>query len=196
MTKLLQKLLRWLFMHAEALFNAAFGDKLNPLYHLGTITFWQFWLVAGSGIYLYLFADTGVHDAFESVERITHDQWWAGGILRSVHRYASDGLVLTMLIHLTRHFAYDRYRGFRWFSWGTGVILIWIAYITGINGFMLVWDRLAQFVTVATAEWFDVLPLFRGNLIRNFISEGAVNSRLFTLLAFIHLGAPFIMVVL
>ncbi|GAB4171614.1 MAG: hypothetical protein Fur0039_11970 [Rhodocyclaceae bacterium] len=196
MTKLLQKLLRWLFMHAEALFNAAFGDKLNPLYHLGTITFWQFWLVAASGIYLFMFADTGVHDAFESVERITHEQWWAGGILRSVHRYASDGLVLTMLIHLTRHFAYDRYRGFRWFSWGTGVILIWIAYITGINGFMLVWDRLAQFVTVATAEWFDVLPLFRGALIRNFISEGAINSRLFTLLAFIHLGAPFMMVVL
>ncbi len=196
MTKLLQKWLRWLFMHAEAVFNAAFGDKLNPLYHLGTITFWQFWLVAASGIYLYMFADTGVHDAFESVEAITHRQWWAGGILRSIHRYASDGMVLTMLLHLTRHFAYDRYRGFRWFSWGTGVILIWMAYITGVNGFMLVWDKLAQFVTVATAEWFDVLPMFRGSLIRNFISEGAVNSRLFTLLAFIHLGAPFMMVVI
>ena len=194
MTKLLQKLLQHLFMPLEAVFNAAFGDKLNPLYHLGTITFWQFWLVTVSGVYLYIFADTGVHDAFESVEAITHDQWWAGGIMRSVHRYATDGMILTMLLHMLRHFAYDRYRGFRWVSWGTGVALIWIAYITGINGFMLVWDQLAQWVTVATAEWFDVLPLFRGSLIRNFIYQDAVNSRLFTLLAFIHLGAPFIMV--
>jgi NAD(P)H-flavin reductase/ferredoxin len=191
----LQKLLQRLFMPIESVFNAVFGDKLNPLYHLGTIAFWQFWLVTISGLYLYIFADTGVKDAYESVEAITHDQWWAGGIMRSTHRYATNGMIFTMVLHMLRHFAYDRYRGFRWFSWVTGVMLIWMAYITGVNGFMLVWDKLAQFVTVATAEWFDVLPLFKGNLIRNFIYQDAVNSRLFTLLAFIHLGAPFIMVV-
>jgi CDP-4-dehydro-6-deoxyglucose reductase len=126
------------------------------------------------------------------VERITHEQWWAGGIMRSIHRYATDGMILTMLLHMMRHFAYDRYRGFRWFSWATGVGLIWLVYISGLNGFMLVWDKLAQFVVVATAEWFDVLPMFNGTLIRNFIYQENVNSRLFTLLAFIHLGAPLI----
>ncbi|HNH25312.1 MAG TPA: FAD-binding oxidoreductase, partial [Accumulibacter sp.] len=64
--------------------------------------------------------------------------------------------------------------------------------IAGINGFMLVWDKLAQFVVIAVAEWFDVLPLFNGTLIRNFIYLENVNSRLFTLLAFIHIGAPLI----
>ena len=29
----------------EALFNRAFGDRLNPLYHLGAITFFLFWVV-------------------------------------------------------------------------------------------------------------------------------------------------------
>lgn len=196
MVKALQALLRWLYMRIEGVFNVAFGDKLNPFYHLGTITFWLFWLVAVSGLYLYIFADTGVHDAFESVEAITHNQWWAGGIMRSIHRYASDGMVVTMLLHMVRHLAYDRYRGFRWFSWLSGVMLIWLVYISGINGFMLVWDQLAQFVTVATAEWFDALPLFQGAVIRNFIHESAVNDRLFTLLAFIHLGAPLIVLML
>jgi CDP-4-dehydro-6-deoxyglucose reductase len=133
-----------------------------------------------------------VHDAFESVERITHDQWWAGGILRSIHRYATDGMILTMLLHMLRHFAYDRYRGFRSFSWLTGVALLWLIYIAGVNGFMLVWDKLAQFVVIATAEWFDILPMFNGTLIRNFLYLENVNSRLFTLLAFIHIGAPLI----
>ena len=48
-------------MRVENLFNLAFGDKLNPFYHLGTISFWQFWLLVGTGFYLYIFADTGVH---------------------------------------------------------------------------------------------------------------------------------------
>jgi NAD(P)H-flavin reductase/ferredoxin len=190
MLKLIHKTLQWFFMRVEGIFNIAFGDKLNPLYHLGTITFWQFWLVCVSGLYLFIFADTGVTDAYESVEAITHEQWWLGGILRSVHRYASDGMVLTMLLHMVRHFAFDKYRGFRWFSWMTGIVLIWLVYVTGINGYMLVWDKLAQFVTVATAELLDWIPIFKGALIRNFIFEGRVNDRLFTLLAFVHLGAP------
>ncbi len=192
MLKHLHKTMQWFFMRVEGVFNVAFGEKLNPLYHLGTITFWQFWLVAASGLYLFVFADTGVNDAYASVEAITHDQWWAGGIMRSIHRYASDGMIITMMLHMGRHFAFDRYRGFRWFSWATGVILIWLMYITGINGFMLVWDKLAQFVTVATAELLDWIPIFRGVLIRNFIFEGHVNDRLFSLLAFIHLGAPLV----
>jgi len=192
MVKALQQVLRWLFMRIENVFNVAFGEKLNPFYHLGTISFWQFWLLIGSGLYLYIFADTGVHDAFDSVERITHDQWWLGGILRSIHRYATDGMILTMLLHMMRHFAYDRYRGFRSFSWLTGVSLLWLIYIAGVNGFMLVWDKLAQFVVIATAEWFDVLPMFNGTLIRNFLYLENVNSRLFTLLAFVHIGAPLI----
>jgi CDP-4-dehydro-6-deoxyglucose reductase len=46
MLKLIHKTLQWFFMRVEGLFNIAFGDKLNPLYHLGTITFFQFWLVS------------------------------------------------------------------------------------------------------------------------------------------------------
>jgi CDP-4-dehydro-6-deoxyglucose reductase len=194
MVKLLQLTIRWFFMRIENLFNLAFGERLNPFYHLGTISFWQFWLLVGSGFYLYIFAETGVHDAYASVEAITHKQWWAGGILRSIHRYATDGMILTMMLHLLRHFAYDRYRGFRAFSWLTGVALLWLIYIAGANGFMLVWDKLAQFVIIAAAEWFDVLPMFNGTLIRNFLYLESVNSRLFTLLAFIHLGAPLIVV--
>ncbi|MBL8391899.1 MAG: hypothetical protein JNN21_08480, partial [Candidatus Accumulibacter sp.] len=62
MVKFLQQILRWLFMRVENIFNVAFGDKMNPFYHLGTISFWQFWLLLVSGLYLYIFADTGVHD--------------------------------------------------------------------------------------------------------------------------------------
>ncbi len=192
----LQALLRWLFMRVEALFNRAFGDRLNPLYQLGAIGFFLFWVVAGSGLYLYAFFETGVAGAHASVEALTHRQWFAGGILRSVHRYASDALVMVMLLHMLRHFAFDRLRGFRWFSWLTGVALIWLVYVSGINGYMLPWDRLAQFVIVAVFEWLDALPSFGGALMRNFIYASSVNDRLFSLLAFMHIGVPLLVLLL
>lgn len=192
----LQAALRWLFMRVEALFNSAFGDRLNPLYHLGTITFWLFWLVLGTGLYLYAFFETGVADAYGSVEALTHKQWFAGGILRSIHRYASDAMVMTMLLHMVRHFAFDRLRGFRAFSWLTGVALVWGVYISGINGYMLPWDRLSQFVIVASFEWLDWLPGFGGTLVRNFIYPHSVNDRFFSLLAFMHIGIPLVVLLL
>lgn len=190
MLKLLQRLLQRGFLLAERAANAVFGEKLNPLYHLGALSYFLFWVVVASGLYLYAFFDTSVTDAYLSVERLTHHQRWAGGILRSLHRYASDGMVLTMALHLLRHFAFDRHRGFRWFSWMSGVVLLWLVYAAGINGYMLPWDKLAQFAVTATAEWFDALPVFNGLLIRNFLGAGDVNDRFFSLLSFLHIGIP------
>ncbi len=60
---------------------------------------------------------------------------------------------------------------------------------------MLPWDRLAQFVATATAEWFDVLPAFRGTLVRNFLSVESISDRLFSLLSFLHIGVPLALLV-
>ena len=190
MHKRIQAVLQWCFVKVEGAFNLAFGEKLNPLYYIGPISYFLMWLIVASGLYLYAFFETSVAGASGSVEALTHGQPWAGGVLRSVHRYASDGVVLTMLLHMTRHWAFDHYRGFRWFSWVSGLVLLWLVYVAGINGYMLPWDRLAKFTVVATAEWLDWLPVFNGTLVRNFIFEENVNDRLFSLLSFIHIGVP------
>ena len=190
MLKRLQSVLQWGFVKVEGLFNLAFGEKLNPLYYIGAISYYLMWLIVASGLYLYAFFETSISGAQTSVEALTHGQPWAGGVLRSIHRYASDGVVLTMLLHMARHWAFDRYRGFRWFSWVSGLVVLWLVYVAGINGYMLPWDRLAKFTVIATAEWLDWLPLFNGTLVRNFIFEENVNDRLFSLLSFIHIGVP------
>jgi CDP-4-dehydro-6-deoxyglucose reductase len=188
--KAIQSAGQWLFLRVEAAFNRVFGDRLNPFYYLGAISYWMFWLVVASGLYIYAFYKTGVDTTFASVESLTHAQWWLGGVMRSLHRYASDAMVLTMLLHLARHFLFDRYRSFRAFSWITGVALLWLIYASGVNGYMLPWDRMAQFVVIATAEWFDGLPVFRGILVRNFIFPEAITDRFFSLLSFLHIGIP------
>ena len=43
------------FLRIEAAFNAAFGDRLNPFYHLGEIAFFLFWAAtAGSSLFTWI----------------------------------------------------------------------------------------------------------------------------------------------
>lgn len=179
-----------LFLTMEAWFNRAFGNRLNPFYHLGSLTFFFFWVVLVSGIYVFIFFRTSVDGAYASVEYMTHDQWWMAGVMRSLHRYASDAAIITIFLHLAREFFRDRYRGVRWFSWFTGVPTLWLVVLLGISGYWLVWDQMAQYIAMATAELVDWLPIVPGAMAFNFL-DGQVTNRFFTLMAFLHLmGFP------
>ena len=188
-----KSVLRTALERVESGFDAAFTPALNPLYQLGALGWFFYWIVAATGIYLYVFFDTGVEQAYASIERITHVQWYAGGVMRSLHRYASDALVLVVMLHLLREYLLDRMRGARWLAWFTGVPLLWLMFAAGLSGYWVVWDELAQYVAVATTEWLDALPLFGEPIARNFLHPSALSSRFFTLLVFIHIFVPLAM---
>lgn len=170
------------------------GSALNPLRHLGSLGFLCFWLLAISGIYLYAVLDTSAEGAYPSIKQLGAQPWWVGGWLRGVHRYAADAFVLVMAAHLLREWLHGRYRGFRRFSWLTGVPLIVLVFVCAIGGFWLNWDQLGQFSATATAELVDALPLLATPMARNFLTNEAVSDRLFSLLVFIHLGVPLLTV--
>jgi len=182
------------YLLLEKWFNLSFGTAWNPLYHLGTLAFFFFWVVLVSGLYLFIFFDTSINGAYASVEYMTHEQWYAGGVMRSLHRYASDAAVLTILLHMFREFSLDRYRGFRWFSWVTGVPTLWFVITLGITGYWLVWDELGLYVAVVSSELMDSLPVMAGSMARDFLA-GQLTDRLFTLMGFLHLlGQPILLV--
>ncbi len=185
-----RQLLLHLFRWFEARLDAVFGARWNPLTQLGALGFFYYWVVAVSGIYLYIFFDTGTTEAYDSLEYLTRQQWYAGGIMRSLHRYASDGMVLMMGVHILREFAYGRFRGPRWFTWTTGVPLIGFVLVSGVTGYWLVWDELAQYIAVESAEWLDWLGLFGEPIARNFATPKSLDDRFFTLLMFVHIMVP------
>jgi quinol-cytochrome oxidoreductase complex cytochrome b subunit/coenzyme F420-reducing hydrogenase delta subunit len=178
------------FVWLERRLDRAFGARANPLRHLGALGFLFFWVLAASGIYLYIRFDTSVAGAYGSIGRLSREEWWFGGLLRSVHRYAADGFVLVTLLHLLREFAAGRFSRFRTFSWISGVPLLWLLYASGTIGYWLVWDARAQFSALATAEWFDALGFGAEPMVRNFAGTGNVVDRLFSLFVFLHIGLP------
>ncbi|MDX1709859.1 MAG: cytochrome b N-terminal domain-containing protein [Rhodovibrionaceae bacterium] len=182
--------LRQAFFFSESWLARVFPASWNPLLNLGALGFFFYWVVAVSGVYVYIFFDTGVEQAYESIEYMTYEQWYLAGVMRSLHRYASDALVLVMVLHLAREFANDRYRGARWFSWVTGIPVMILVFLAGITGYWLVWDVLAQYVAEVSTEWLDSLGLFGEPVARNFMAPDALEGRFFTLMIFMHIAVP------
>ena len=181
------------YLALESWFNVSFGTEWNPLYHLGTLSFFLFWVILVSGIYLFIPFHGSLAGAYESVEYMTHEQWYVAGVMRSLHRYASDAVVITVLLHMFKELASGRYRGFRWFSWVTGVPSLWMIITLGITGYWLVWDELAQYVAIGSARLMDALPIFSGAMTRNFVA-GEMTDRFFILIEFLHLlGQPMLL---
>jgi quinol-cytochrome oxidoreductase complex cytochrome b subunit/coenzyme F420-reducing hydrogenase delta subunit len=173
----------------------AFESAENPLNHIGAMTVFFLWIVLISGIWLLIFFRTSVSGAFESVEYLTREQWYLGGIMRSLHRYASDGAIVTIFLHIVKEFVFNRYRSNRWFTWVTGIPLVWMMFILGITGYWLVWDELAQYVAISSAELIDAIPIFTDSMAGNFLSDDLLSNRFFTLMAFLHLiGLPIFLV--
>ncbi len=170
-----------------------FPGGSNPLRNLGAIACLMFAILLASGIYLYAVFDTSVEGAWQSVDRLSHEQPWLGGWLRSMHRYAADGFMIATVLHLVREWIMGHTSRFRAMTWLTGIPLLVFMYVSGIGGFWLNWDSLGQYAAIASAQLIDALPLLDTSLTRNFLSVSAVGDRLFSLLVFIHLGVPLLL---
>jgi len=172
-------------------FDAAFGARSNPLKQLGALAFMLLWLLALSGVVLYVLLDTSAEGAYRSIERLQDAPWRSGDALRGLHRYAADAFAIVLFAHLLRELILGRFSRWHRHAWWTGVVLMPLAGACAIGGFWLNWDRLGQYSAVATAEWFDVL--LGTPVARNFLA-GGVSDRLFSLFVFVHLGLPLLLV--
>ncbi len=183
------------YLYLEEWFNLSFGKEWNPLYHLGPLTFFFFWIALISGLYLYIFFNTTVDQAHASLEAIVHGHVLGiGSLMRSLHRYASDAAIITIMLHVFREFSLDRYRGTRWYSWFTGIPTLWMVVLLGITGYWMVWDELALYVSMGASHLLDALPIFSDSMARNFL-PGNLSDRFSTLLAFLHLlGQPMFLI--
>lgn len=90
---------------------------------------------------------------------------------------------MVVLLHLFEELRKGHFRGFRSFSWISGVPLLALIYASGIVGYWLVWDMRSQFSFLATMEWLGLAA-------RGTQQLGEAPDRLFSLFVFLHIGLP------
>lgn len=179
----------WLRMESAA--NSLTGPALNPFYYLGAISVFFLWVILVSGIYLFLFYSISAKGAYLSVQNLTVNQWYLGGVMRSLHRYASDGLVIFMLLHALRCFATGRYAHWRWLAWVSGIVIAWVVLIGGIFGYWMVWDEKARLVATLSAHLLENVPIFGLPMSLNFSRAANLTDQLFYIVLFIHFSTIF-----
>jgi len=176
-----------------SLFDHAFVASHNPLRHLGALAFSSLVLTIGSGIISFAFYDTSVNGAYASGLRLQNDPLLLGRLLRGLHRYGADACVLLMLLHVLREAVRGHYAGVRWFSWVSGIPMLWMIWSAGLTGLWLLWDARALYSITATAEWLQALPIGAELLARNFLTPDALTDRFFSLVMFVHIGVPLLL---
>ncbi len=169
------------------------SSKLNPLYYLGAITIFLLILDVISGIYLFFFYNVDPKGAYQSVEAISSS--FLGSLMRGVHRYTSDGLILFAVLHMIHMILTDRFRMFRWIAWVSGVGTLLIFLIIGLSGYLLVWDERAQLTGLLTAKFFSVIPIFGHALMSAFLGTDVKNlGGLFRILLFGHIAITILLI--
>jgi len=162
--------------------------ELNPLAHLGAATNALLLLATFSGVMLLIWYSASVQAAWSSLAGLGPRS--LGGIMRSVHRYASDLLMLCVLVHALRTFLARKFADARWLAWVSGVALLGLVWFIGWTGYWLVWDQRAQLLALDTIRALDVLPVFGEPMLRLFAADRTVPSLLFFVVFFLHMVLP------
>jgi quinol-cytochrome oxidoreductase complex cytochrome b subunit len=181
-----------LVLPLEAWANKIFSQKFNPFYYHGALPNFFIWALFATGLALFAYYSPTLARAYPSIEYITYQAPF-GNVIRSMHRYAADGMMIFVILHMLRVWFTDRYREYRILPWITGVILLAITFIVGFSGYLLIWDQDAVALTYATVNLLNKLPLL-GPPIASFLLAGdLITDYTMTRFMFIHLGIPVLM---
>ena len=162
--------------------------ELNPLAHLGAAANAMLVLATLSGVLMLLWYSASVQSAWHSLADLAPRSF--GGLVRSVHRYSSDLVMMLVLGHALRTLLARKFADARWLAWVSGIALLGLVWFIGWTGYWLVWDVRAQLLAVDSIRALDVLPIFGEPMLRLFTADATVPSLLFFVVFFLHLALP------
>jgi quinol-cytochrome oxidoreductase complex cytochrome b subunit len=169
--------------------NALFSQKYNPFYYHGALPNFFIWALFLSGLLLFVYYTPTLERAYQTVSYITNELPY-GNAFRTIHRYAADGMMIFVMLHLARVWFTDRYREYRILPWITGIILLSITFIVGLSGYMMIWDQDAVNLTYATINLLRSLPFVGTGLAEGLMGGKIISDYTLTTMLFLHLAIP------
>ncbi len=138
----------------------------------------SFWYTLGSMGLFFLLVQivTGVllmiyyspSQPWSSVQRIVMEIPF-GGLIRSIHHWSANLMLLALFVHLFSTFFMKAYRPPRELTWLTGLALLGTTMFLGFSGYLLPWDDLSFFATrvgISELEKMPVLGQWIAGLVR------------------------------
>ena len=177
------------FHYVESAFDALLTPAGNPFYFLGAIPILLLIVLLFTGLYLFIYYSMAVDTTHDSIKYLT-ERAVGGRFMRSLHRYAADGMMFFVILHVIRVFAQGRYQTYRRQAWWIGVLILVLMMIQGVVGYMMPLDSTSRFVMEKTAEFLAFPGIFGNTLPRSFSSTSLMGKWIMWVILIIHLAIP------
>jgi quinol-cytochrome oxidoreductase complex cytochrome b subunit len=133
-------------------------------FYFGGITLFLFGVQVVTGTLLALYYKATPDGAYESVRFITSDVSF-GWLIRSIHHWAANLMILFLVLHLLRIFVQAAYKFPRELTWLVGVGLLVVTMAFGFTGYLLPWDQKAFWATTVGTEIGGSMPFIGDQLL-------------------------------
>ena len=81
-----------------------------------------------------------------------------GRLVRAVHRFAGEAMIVCAMLHLARVFLRRDYKGVRRWNWAVGIGLAVLILLTNFTGYLLPWDQTSYWGVTICASMLDYTP--------------------------------------
>jgi len=160
---------------------------------LGTAAASLFFILTVTGVMLMFFYVPSTERAYGSIKDLQYAVSF-GRVLRNQHRWAAEGMVAVVFLHMARVFFTGAYRGTRANNWLVGVVLLLGTLLLSFTGYLLPWDQLAFWAVTVGTNIAREAPIVGGTF--RFILLGGTQIDQQTLLRFYVLHVFFLPAVL
>lgn len=155
--------------------------RFTYTFGLGGITFWLFLILAVTGMLEMFYYAPTPGEANASVKAIAYLASY-GWLVRNVHYWAAQGMVVVAFLHLCRVFLTGAAKSRRRFNWLIGLALLVLTLLLDFSGYTLRWDQASQWALLVGTNLLNEIPLAGETIYRWLVGGKAIGAA--TLLRF------------
>ena len=156
---------------------------------LGGLSGMLIMMLAMTGILLQMNYTPSPPQAYLDILALRSNTWF-GDLLRNIHHWSANLLVVVALLHLLRVFFTGAHRPPRQLNWLLGIAMLLLVLAANFTGYLLPWDQLAYWAITVGTSIITYIPLVGESLSRLLLGGPEVSAA--TLLNFYSLHISFI----
>jgi len=130
---------------------------------LGGSSMILFSLLAATGMLLIFVYEPSPDAAYASIVRLRDDVFF-GKLVRNIHYWSANFLIVIMLLHMLRVYFTGAYHGARQFNWIIGLGLLLCVLASNFTGYLMPWDQLSYWAITIVTGMIGYVPLIGGRL--------------------------------
>jgi len=131
--------------------------RISLTWGLGGMAAMLVFLLFGTGLMLKFAYEPTPGKAYESIIYLNNHVPF-GQLLRNVHRWSANGLILVVFLHFLRVFYTAAFTAPRQFNWIIGLCLFSAVVLSNFTGYLLPWDQLAYWAITISTSMLDYIP--------------------------------------